>query len=225
LRNILGGLAAVLLLFALALPVLAAPSANAGQCDGATTIGNTPTSDGTIVLPAGLSVCIHAGNGNTGIFETDGTSTLADYILASGLLNDGGQVPGVSNYVVYDPEATPSQSPTPSSTPIASATPTPVPTPTVEPSPSVEPSSTPTFTPTPTPSESPTSTPEPSTPTVSPSPTVVPTPSSMPLPTPPATDTEDVTPTGTTAPSLLILLPLALGAFVLGYALTARKVR
>lgn len=151
---------------------LAAPSANSGQCPDATTIGNTPTSDGSIVLDAGLTVCIHAGNGNTGMFVTDGTSTLADYILASGLLNDGGQVPSVSNYVVY------------------ASTPTPTPTPEVTPTP------TPEVTPTPTPEVTPTPTPE-VTPT--PTPVVTPTPEITPTPTPVVTPTPDVpTPTPTT---------------------------
>lgn len=135
--------------------VIASPSPQSGQCPGATTIGNTATSDGSIVLAAGLSVCIHAGNGNTGTFITDGTSTLADYILASGLLNHGGQVPTVSNYVIYTEEgssSTPSPSdhsatptpmlPTPTPTATATGTPKATPTPsiTVPESPSLKPS-------------------------------------------------------------------------------------
>jgi hypothetical protein len=149
----------------------AAPSANAGQCPGATTIGNTPTSDGSIVLDAGLSVCIHAGNGNTGTFVTDGTSTLADYILASGLLNEGGQVPNVSNYVIYEEEASSSPSSEPSSEPSStpSSSPTSTPSPSSEPTPSESPS----------PSATPTSTPSSPTPSVSTGPAL----------TPPPTDT------------------------------------
>jgi hypothetical protein len=120
--------AAAAALFTIAVAVggaSAAPSASAGQCPGATTIGNTPTDDGTTILPAGLIVCIHAGNGNTGQLETDGVSTLADYILVSGLLNRGGQVPGVSNYVIYNetPTPGPSETPEPSQTPAPTATP------------------------------------------------------------------------------------------------------
>lgn len=139
----------------------AAPSANSGQCPGATTIGNTPTSDGGIVLAAGLTVCIHAGNGNTGQFVTDGTSTLADYILASGLKNPGGQVPGVSNYVVYSGEPSSSPSTDPSTQPSSEPSSEPSSAPSTEPSaePSVAPSASPSASS--TPSSSPVSTPPP----------------------------------------------------------------
>lgn len=124
-----------------------AASDTAGQCAGYLDAGNVKvdTSDGSIILDVGLTVCIHASNGNTGSFVTDGTSTLADYILASGLLNEGGQVPNVSNYVTYG-GAQPSTEPT--STPTPSAEPTTTP--------SVEPSSDPT--PSPTSSETPSQT-------------------------------------------------------------------
>ncbi len=137
----------------------AAPSDTSGQCPGATTHEKVDTSDGSIVLPAGMWVCIHAGNGNTGIFETNGTSSLALYILTTGLLNNGGQVPNVSNYVIYEdlfPSASPSSAPSdqpsasPSSTPVPTASPTPVPS--EQPSPSTTPSATPAPTNSPTPS-------------------------------------------------------------------------
>lgn len=182
LRPIVAGIAIIGLTLLIAAPALAAPSANSGQCPGATTIGNTATSDGSLVLEAGLTVCIHAGSGNTGQFVTDGTSTLADYILASGLLNDGGQVPGVSNYVVYETTPTPSPTPTPEVTPTPTPTPevTPSPTPTPTPSPSPTPSPTPEVTPSP----EVTPTPTPATPRVTPTPAI---------PVGPSTDVEGPT--------------------------------
>ena len=134
-------------------PVLAADD-TAGQCPGYDDPANTKTdtSDGSIVLAAGLTICIKAGNGNTGQFVTDGVSTLAEYIEDSGLLNEGGQVPNVSNYVVYGPTPTPTPEPTPTPTPEPTPTPTPEPTPT--PTPEATPTPTPEPTPTPTPEDS-----------------------------------------------------------------------
>lgn len=129
----LAALAGLLLALGLFGSATAAPSANSGQCPGATDPANEKhdTSDGSFVLDAGLSVCIHAGGGNTGIFITDGTSTLADYILASGLLNNGGQVPNVSNYVIYPttPSAPPSEEPSAPPSDEPSAPPSEEPTP------------------------------------------------------------------------------------------------
>lgn len=139
-------LVALLLSTALVVPAMViAASDTAGQCPGFNDPANvkTDTSDGSIVLEAGLTVCIHASNGNTGVFTTDGTSTLDEYIEASGLLNNGGQVPGVSNYVVYGTAATPTPSPTPTESPTVTPTPSPSETPEVTPTPSETPSETP----------------------------------------------------------------------------------
>lgn len=87
-------------------PVAAAPSAQAGQCESG--LYKTDTSDGAKVFPAGWTVCLKAGNGNTGKIITDGATTIAQYIEQSGLLNDGGQVPNISNFVVYNEEKPPS---------------------------------------------------------------------------------------------------------------------
>ncbi len=124
----------------------AAPSDTSGQCPGATTHEKVDTSDGSIVLPAGMWVCIHAGNGNTGIFETNGTSSLALYILTTGLLIYEDLFPSAS------PSSAPSDQPSasPSSTPVPTASPTPVPS--EQPSPSTTPSATPAPTNSPTPS-------------------------------------------------------------------------
>jgi len=131
-KRIIIGLLAIGLLIIGTIPAitLAAGECPAGFAD------KVDTSDGSIVLEAGLIVCIKAGDDNTGTFTTDGESTLAEYIEASGLLNNGGQVPNVSHYVVYDAEPTPT--PTPVVTPTPDVTPTPPPTPT--PTPVVTPS-------------------------------------------------------------------------------------
>jgi len=123
---------AVAALLILALPALAA-SPQAGQCDGYNDPANTKvdTSNDDLVLEAGLTICIHASNHNTGSLVTDGTSTLHDYIVESGILNEGGQVPGVSNYVVYGTtQPTPTPTPAPTETPTPTDTPAPTPTPT-----------------------------------------------------------------------------------------------
>jgi len=136
-KRAIASLAALVLLFALALPALAAAPA-AGQCPGYNDPANTKvdTDNDDLVLAAGLTICIHAGGENTGTIVTDGTTTLGEYIEASGIVNVGGQVPGVSNYVIYGvPSSTPTPTPTPTPVP---PTPTPTPTP-------------PTGTPTPTP--------------------------------------------------------------------------
>lgn len=147
-------------------------SGQAGQCDGYNDPANVKidTSDDDLVLPAGLLACIHAGGENTGQFTTDGVLTLGGYIIEFGLLNNGGQVPGVSNYVIYgeaQPSVTPTE-PTSTSTPTAEPSATPTSTPTVEPSAS--------------PTESPVSSASPSAPT----PTSTPT-SRQPQPTQPNT--------------------------------------
>lgn len=143
--------AALVLALGLAGSVSALGSPQAGQCpDGGT---KTDTSNGALVLPAGLTACIHAGNGNTGYFVTDGQSTLADYILASGLVNHGGQVPNVSNYVIYSEESTPCPTPTPTATP--TDRPTPTPSPESNPTPTPTPSGSPSLAPTATPSAAP----------------------------------------------------------------------
>lgn len=119
-------LTAVLILGATPAFAVDEASDQAGQCDGYNDPANTKvdTSDGSIVLEVGLTICIKAGNGNTGLIETDGETTLAAYIEDSGLLNNGGQVPNVSNYVIYGQAAeSPSASPSPSAS--EEATPTP----------------------------------------------------------------------------------------------------
>jgi hypothetical protein len=138
------------LITGIGVPVAVAANRNAGQCDGYNAAGNTKvdTANGSIVLAAGLTICIHAGKGNTGSITTDGARTLAQYIQASGLRNKGGQVPTVSNYVVY-------RAPTPTATPTAS---TPTPEPTLA------------ATPTPEPTQAATPTPEPTTGTPTPEP-------------------------------------------------------
>lgn len=125
-------------------------SPQAGQCDGYNSPANTKvdTSDGSIVLEAGLLACFKAGDGNTGAILTDGVSTIADYILASGLLNEGGQVPNISNYVVYGTtQPTEAPSSEPSTTPSEA--------------PSTAPSAAPSVTPSEAPSEQPTEKPQP----------------------------------------------------------------
>lgn len=99
---------------------LAAPGG--GNCPSGGT--KTNTSDGSIFIAAGVEVCVKASNGNTGKMISTG-ETLAELIIRSGLLNNGGQVPNVSNYVIYG-QAT--------ATPVPSedVKPTPVPSPTFE---------------------------------------------------------------------------------------------
>jgi len=186
---------AVVGLLALSIPAMTLGADDtAGQCDGYNNPANTKvdTSNDDLVLEAGLTVCIHASNGNTGSFVTDGTSTLHEYIVASGLLNEGGQVPQVSNYVVYGAAPTP--------------TPTPTPTPPDDDNPTPTPTATPTPTPTPTPpdDDTPTPTPTPTTPPDDDTPTPTPTP----VITAPPTDTAPPTSgsNGSSVPLLLILL-------------------
>jgi hypothetical protein len=102
-KRIIVTLAAVASLFIAGASPVAAASDQAGQCPGYNDPANTKvdTDNDDLVLEAGLTICIHASNGNTGEIITDGTTTLGEYIEQSGLLNNGGQVPGVSNYVVY----------------------------------------------------------------------------------------------------------------------------
>lgn len=138
-RSIKRVAATFIAVIAIALSGTTAMAANptAGQCVGYNDPANTKvdTSDGSIVLPAGLTVCFKAGNGNTGQVVTDGESTIAEYIAASGLLNEGGQVPNISNYVIYgevEPSTSPSASPSASVEPSASPS-----APSVSPSPSM----------------------------------------------------------------------------------------
>lgn len=186
-----------------------AASDTAGQCAGYLDAGNTKvdTSDGSIVLDAGLTVCIHASNGNTGSFTTDGTSTLADYIVASGLLNNGGQVPNVSNYVVYGTEVVPSATPSPS----------PSAEPSVDPSPSVTPSPQPSDAPSATPSATPST-------SSSPSATTVPPPTTGTTKTPPPTDTVGTT-TKTDGLNLSLILAAVLAVSTLISLLQPRRLR
>lgn len=219
-----GMILAIILSAALAGTASAAPSSNSGQCPGATSIGNTPTSDGSIVLAAGLTVCIHAGNGNTGIFETDGKTTLADYILASGLVNNGGQVPNVSNYVVYtegEPSSTPSSdpSPSPSATPVPSESAQPSDAPSDSPSPSVTPS------PSSVPSESVTPSLDPSAPTgtVTPCGFVSDNPCHVTLPPTDTTSEAASTSDPLTIPFLFVVMAVVLGSAA--YQMHPRRVR
>lgn len=102
--------------------VLASPHEGnpGGNCDGYDGPGKTDTSDGSILLPEGTVVCVKAGDSNTGTMTVlAGGETLAQLIERSGLLNNGGQVPGVSNYVVYTtpPPTTPPPTTPPPTTP------------------------------------------------------------------------------------------------------------
>lgn len=130
--KILSSLAVVAFaMIALAGPVSAAPHTGnpGGNCDGFDGPNKVNTTDGSIVLPAGTLVCIKAGDSNTGTLTADGVSTLAEMIEASGLVNNGGQVPNVSNYVTYPATPTPTPEPTPTPTPTATPElPTPTPT-------------------------------------------------------------------------------------------------
>ena len=197
-RTFIGAIAVLVLLFGTSVSILAADD-TAGQCEGYNDPANTKvdTSDGSIVLEAGLTICIKAGNGNTGPIVTDGTSTLAEYIEASGLLNEGGQVPNVSNYVVYAPTPTPTPTATP---PEEEPTPTPTATP-----PEEEPTPTPTPTP---PAEEPTPTPAP--PTATPvAPTATP---AAAVKTLPPTDTVSTESEGSIPlPQVLLLLAIGCG--------------
>jgi len=51
-----------------------------------------------VILPAGTEFCIKAATQNSSYLTADGTSTLLDYVT---WLNNGGQTPSVSYYVVY----------------------------------------------------------------------------------------------------------------------------
>lgn len=181
-------------------------SADSGQCPGFNDPTNTKidTNDGSVILPAGTQFCIHASNNNTGILTADGSSSLDDYI-ALYIVNNGGQVPAISNYVIY-PEVTPSESPSPSPSPSSEPSPSASPTPSQEPSPT--PTASPTTTPTPTPSM--TSTPTPSS-----------EPTKTPAVTPPATDTTGATSPSESGNTLLMLLAFALGGFI-GIAVSAK---
>lgn len=142
-------------------------SANqSGQCPGFNSPANTKidTNDGSVILAAGTVFCIHASNNNTGILVADGTTTLDEYIAAN-IINHGGQIPAISNYVIYPA----------------------VPTPTITPTPAITPTPTPNVTPTPTPNVTPT-------PIVTPTPTISPSPSPTPSPTPVVTPNANVTP-------------------------------
>lgn len=94
---------ATVLSLALSLVLIGAPvigaNPKAGQCEPG--LYKIDTSDGSIVFPLGWQVCLKASNGNTGRITTDGTTTIAEYIEQSGLRNNGGQIPNISNYVVY----------------------------------------------------------------------------------------------------------------------------
>jgi hypothetical protein len=182
---------------------------NAGQCPGFNDPANTKidTNDGSIVLPAGTVFCVHASNNNTGVLVADGTNSLDDYIAAN-IVNNGGQIPGISNYVIYPSQPTPTPTPTETPTPTPTATPTETPTPT--------PTATPTETPSPTPSETPSETPS-VTPTPTPTDVVPPSDNSV---TPPPTDTLGQS-TASAAPgtgliigAVVILLSLGTGAYV-----------
>ncbi len=126
-KRIFGVIGALALMLVLALPVSAN---NSGQCPGFQ--NNIPTNDGSIVLSAGTSFCVHASNDNTGIQTADGVHDL-DWYIAATILNNGGQVPTISNYVIYSTaSSTPSSQPSeePSSTPSATPVVTPDPSPT-----------------------------------------------------------------------------------------------
>lgn len=112
--------------------------------DGSITghIENGPI-DNDFVIAAGHTICVKAGEGNTGLVVTDGITDLQTYLFLAGIVDGSGQQGrDVSYYAIYaypseDPEPTPTPEPTPEPTP----TPTPKPTPTVESTP--EPTATP----------------------------------------------------------------------------------
>jgi len=174
-KALIAGGVAIILALIIASNVSGA-SGQAGQCPGYNDPANVKidTSDDDLVLPAGLTICIHAGGENTGIFQTDGVLTLGGYIIEFGLKNNGGQTPGVSNYVIYGGGTQPSSPPTAAPTAAPTVTPTSTPT--------AEPTVTPTGTPIASeqPSDSPGSSESPSAPTATPI---------QPVPTPPSTDT------------------------------------
>ncbi len=151
-----------------------------GNCPTEPSGTKVNTSDGSIAIPGGTLVCVKASNDNTGIMTANFPSeTLAQLIVRSGLLNNGEQVPNVSNYVTYG-------SPEHSEEPSPSAPPTP--TPSDEPTPSPSPSES--SGPSPYPSESATpSTPPTAAPSVEPTPSTVPSTAPVPAPTAPPTDT------------------------------------
>jgi hypothetical protein len=101
----------------------------------------------TTVLPAGTQFCVKAATNNSGVLVADGETNLLGYVT---WLNNGGQTPDVSYYVIYVPVVTPppTESPSPSISPspepTASPTPSPDPSPTVGPSPSPKPTVVPT---------------------------------------------------------------------------------
>ena len=144
-------LVALLLIAAWSAHPVNAANDQAGQCEGYDVFTKVDTDDGSIVLPEGTEFCIHASNNNTGRLVADGVTTLAGYIEQSGILNNGGQIPNVSNYVVYG-QASSTETATPSPDPIESM-PTcsdcdPTPTATPVPTQSETPSTQPTFEPT-----------------------------------------------------------------------------
>ena len=56
----------------------------------------------TKVLRKGTVFCVKASDGNTGRLTADGTHTLRWYVRTSGLRNNGGNVPDVSYFVIYE---------------------------------------------------------------------------------------------------------------------------
>lgn len=108
-RLSLSALVAVLIVFA-ALPALSA----SGPCPETATSTKVQSGDmNPIVLSAGTSFCVKAGEENSGILTADGTTTLSGYVTWT---NNGGQKPNVSHYVTYPPSTTTSTSSTTSST-------------------------------------------------------------------------------------------------------------
>lgn len=103
-------LAALIVL--ISLPALSA----SGPCpETSTSIKTASVVDGdldAIVLSAGTSFCVKAAEENSGIQTADGVKTLLDFVT---WLNNGGQTPNVSHYVVYPAGTTTSTSSTTSS--------------------------------------------------------------------------------------------------------------
>lgn len=50
----------------------------------------------SLTLPAGTVFCVKAGTGASGIVVSDGSTWTVDW------LNDGGQTPAISYYIIYD---------------------------------------------------------------------------------------------------------------------------
>lgn len=108
----------VLMIFALALPAWSV----AGVCSEENGDKTESVVDGDlndIVLPAGTSFCVKSAEENSGVLTADGVTTLSGYVT---WLNEGGQTPDVSHFVVYRPVTTSTSSTTSSTSSTTSST-------------------------------------------------------------------------------------------------------